>query len=164
VATSKYARLEDEQRWLVDAVPSAASAPRLIEDRYVDGTRLRLRAVTDESGTERKLGHKTCPDERRPSAVWHTTLYLDEREFAHLASLPARSLRKRRWRLPDEAVADEFLDRLDGLVLVESPRPHAAPSGGVEVTDDVRFCGGSLARLDDADVPALLALARSLVP
>jgi hypothetical protein len=164
VDTTKYARLEDEERWLIDALPGDATAPRLIEDRYVDGTRLRLRTVTDATGTLRKLGHKVRPDSARPSAVWHTTLYLDEPEFARLATLPSRTLRKRRWSLDDGAVADEFLDGLDGLVLVEAQRPHPARPGGVEVTDDERFCGGSLAALDDVGAPAFLALARALLP
>ena len=50
----KYARLEIERRWLVDAtaVGELANVPyRLIEDLYIGESRLRLRKITDPSGT-----------------------------------------------------------------------------------------------------------------
>jgi hypothetical protein len=46
----KYAHVERERRFLVDPArrPDLADAPYiLIEDRYIEGTRLRLRAMTD---------------------------------------------------------------------------------------------------------------------
>ena len=49
----KYARLEIERRWLVDATAMGelANVPyRLIEDLYVGESRLRLRKITDPSG------------------------------------------------------------------------------------------------------------------
>ncbi len=45
----KYAKLENERRFLVDPAraPSVEGQPyRLIEDRYIDGARLRLRMAT----------------------------------------------------------------------------------------------------------------------
>jgi hypothetical protein len=153
--------LEDEQRYVVTALPAAACAPRLVEDRYLTGTRLRLRVVTDDAGSTRKLGHKVPVDAARPSVVWHTTCYLDEREFATLAVLDAASLAKRRWSLAD-GVADEFLGALRGLVLLEGARPFRPPVPAVEVTDDSRFCGGALAALDDDGAARLVALAAAL--
>ncbi len=160
---TKYARLEDEQRFVVATLPAAASAPRRLEDRYLDGTRLRLRRVTDERGTHTKLGHKVRPDGSRPSAVWHTTCYLDDAEAALLATLPAAVLEKRRWSLEGGGCADEFAGPLHGLVLVEGDRPFACPRGGVEVTEDERFCGGALAALTATGAAALLDLARELL-
>ena len=154
---SKYARVEDEQRFVVAAVPPGASAPREIDDRYLVGTRLRLRRVTDEHGSVRKLGHKVRLDAARPSVVWHTTCYLDDEEYERLAVLEARTLRKRRWTIGPDACADEFLGALQGLVLVEGERPCAPPVGAVEVTDDERFCGGSLAGLDARAAAAVVA-------
>lgn len=158
--TPRYARLEDERRFLVATVPDEAASPRRIEDRYVTGTRLRLRRVTDEDRSVRKLGHKVRCEEGRPSAVWHTTLYLDEAEFATLAGLEARTLVKRRWSLPRGASADEFLGTLEGLVLVEGERPFELPPPAIEVTDDERFCGGALAGLDASGAAALVAEAK----
>jgi CYTH domain-containing protein len=163
MANPKYARFEDERRFLVSAVPADASAPRHIEDRYLLGTRLRLRAVIDGDGTVRKLGQKVREDPQRPSSVWHTTLYLDQGEFERLGALPARTLTKRRWSLPDGGAADEFGGPLDGLVLLEGPRPFAPAVVGVEVTDDERFSGGALAALDpDAAAAFVMTAHRQL--
>lgn len=163
VGTSKYARLEDEQRFVVPRLPADASAPRFIDDRYLDNTRLRLRRVRDGATTTYKLGHKVRPDPDRPSMVWHTTTYLDEAEYDLLVQLPGATLEKRRWSL-SSGCADEFAGHLLGLVLVEGARPFDPRVPAAEVTDDDRFTGGALARLDDVTGAALLAHARSLVP
>lgn len=159
VTTSRYARIEDEQRFLAHAVPAGASTPRRIEDRYVLGTRLRLRSVTDDVGTTYKLGQKIREDPGHPSAVWHTTLYLDPVEYELLAALPAHVLDKRRWTLPGGGAADELCGALRGLVLLEGPRPWVPAVHSVEVTDDERFCGGALAALDPASAAALVRAA-----
>ena len=51
MANLKYAHVERERRWLLAAVPDLPhDARRLtIVDRYVRGTRLRLREVTEGS-------------------------------------------------------------------------------------------------------------------
>jgi CYTH domain-containing protein len=157
---SRYARLEDECRFLVGAVPDGATSPRRIEDRYVTGTRLRLRRVTDDRGSVLKLGHKRRCDEGRPSPVWHTTVYLDDAEYATLAALEACTLEKRRWTHPGGGSVDEFLGALAGLVLVEGDRPFELASPAIEVTADERFCGGALAALDASGAAALVAEAQ----
>ncbi|HEV3212930.1 MAG TPA: hypothetical protein VGZ03_05990 [Acidimicrobiales bacterium] len=154
---SRYARLEDERRFLVAALPDGAASPRLIEDRYVTGTRLRVRRVTDGHGTVRKLGQKVRAHADHPTAVWHTTMYLDEAEFAALVQLGGSALAKRRWSLPSGGCADEFLGTLAGLVLVEGEPPFDAPPRSLEVTDDERYTGGALAALDGAAAAALVA-------
>jgi len=161
VDRSRYARLEDERRFVVASLPEDATSPRLIEDRYVARTRLRLRRVTDDRGKLLKLGHKVREDDARPSAAWHTTLYLTDAEHALLESLDARTLTKRRWTLPGGGCADEFLGPLAGLVLIEGERPFDAPPRAVEVTDDERFTGGALAALDAEAAAALVADART---
>jgi CYTH domain-containing protein len=158
----RYAIVEDEQRFVLAAVPGDAVDPRTIEDRYVLGTRLRLRSVRTAGGEQRKLGHKV-PFPDRPSAVWHTSLYLDEAEFALLAALPAATLAKRRYTVAPGSV-DEFLGDLEGLVLLEGDRPVDVGARGVEVTDDERFRGGALAGLDPAAARALVAEARRMLP
>jgi len=53
----KYAVMERERRFLVSKLPDVAHQRRRIMDRYVTGTRLRLREVVTEDGTvTRKLG------------------------------------------------------------------------------------------------------------
>ncbi len=55
----KYAVLERERRFRVAAVPEGAVGTRESSDRYLEGTRLRLREVRELDGEViRKLGHK----------------------------------------------------------------------------------------------------------
>ena len=160
---SRYARLEDERRFLIGSLPDGVCEPRLIEDRYVTGTRLRLRCVTDNRGEVHKLGHKVRVDDERPSAVWHTSLYLEGPEYEVLLALDARTITKRRWSLPVGGCADEFLGPLHGLVLLEGERPFDAPPRAVEVTGDARFTGGALASLDARAAASLVVEAKSMV-
>jgi CYTH domain-containing protein len=164
VDLAKYAHFEDEQRFVVPGLPAGSHAPLLIKDRYVLGTRLRVRTVTDEATgrTVGKLGHKVLVEPSRPSAVWHTTMYLDDAELDALSGLAARVLAKRRWTVAG-GCADEFLGTLEGLVLFEGPRPVVAPGPACEVTDDMRFTGGALAHLDTHEAAALVADARGLL-
>lgn len=93
----KYARLEIERRWLVllDAVAGLVpERTRVIDDRYITGTDLRLRAVR-EVGVEPvfKLGKKY---QRSAEGQPTVSLYLSEDEFAVVSRLPARTATKRR--------------------------------------------------------------------
>ena len=103
----KYAHVERERRWLVDrnARPPLDGLPFVaIADRYIHGTRLRLRRMTDEgSGAQSlKLTKKYhCAD---PLARPIVTFYLAEDEHALLATLPADPLSKRRYRLVEQGV------------------------------------------------------------
>lgn len=155
---SRYARVERERRWVLRAVPDLAGVlPQRIDDRYVDGTRLRLRTVTAPDGTVvRKLGHKTTPDPAAPSTVHHTSLYLSEAEHRVLSGLPARELVKDRYVVPHAGqrwAVDVFGGLLGGLVLLEVESGTDAeltlPPYPVlrEVTDDRTFTGGALAGL-----------------
>jgi CYTH domain-containing protein len=143
---SRYAHPEREQRWLLDAVPAGAADPVAIYDRYIIGTRLRLR----HAGDVYKLGQKipTADD-----AVSLTNIYLTRDEYDVFATLPARELRKRRrfmeWH--DHRVAiDEFTDR--DLVLAEvelapeEPYLPLPPFAVKDVTGDITYTGGALAQ------------------
>lgn len=139
---------------------------RLIEDRYLTGTRLRLRRVSPMAGgpIEHKLGQKVRPDPGWPGLVLHTTMYLDPGEHARLSALPGADLRKVRHAVEFAGrrfSMDVFQGRHTGLVLLEIevqndgtddeevvPPPFAGP----EVTGDERYTGGWLA---DASPEAL---------
>ena len=55
----KYARVERERRFLLPVVPSGEPVRRvLIEDRYVRGTRLRIRRMTDLDTAEGAVTYK----------------------------------------------------------------------------------------------------------
>lgn len=100
----KYSLPEIERRWLVDLSQidlAALEEPEIIEDRYLMGTRLRLRRMSGPKGVVYKLVKKYG---RSGWVEPITNLYLDEVEYANLATLPARSLVKKRFRLKDGAL------------------------------------------------------------
>jgi CYTH domain-containing protein len=94
----------------------------LIEDRYIDGTRMRLRRMTrpDLGEVKWKLTKKyECAD---PSARPIVTIYLTLAEYELLGALPARELVKRRYHLPLGGrywSLDVFEGALQGLETIE---------------------------------------------
>lgn len=164
VEVPKYARLENERRFLVRHAPDLAGLGyRLIEDLYLEG-RLRLRRITSSAtgAVEHKLCKKYGGDD--PVSAPITNLYLSAEEYAALAGLPGRAVRKRRYSVDDVSL-DVFEGQLAGLMLCEAEdatRDAAVARvfpGWVdrEVTADSRFTGGVLAGLTAADVRTLLA-------
>ena len=151
----KYAKVERERRWLLDGLPPFPDDARQVRivDRYLHGTRLRLREVTETDGTVvRKLGHKVrLGDDAREVAC--TSLYLDDAEWAALERPPRRR--------PHEAPRVRPARRAHvALDVFEAPhgawcsprstgatRPSTCRRYAVvrEVTDDERFTG-ALAR------------------
>lgn len=125
---------------------------RLIEDRYLPGTNLRLRKVTaPETPPIFKLGKKYLGAglSSRPM----TNIYLDAAEHATLAALPAAILVKRRHDVGNGFAIDVFEGALTGLVLAEVSADDDAALAAVavpawcvaEVTDDPTYAGGTLA-------------------
>jgi CYTH domain-containing protein len=157
-AEPKYARLELERRWLVDRAarpPLDGFEPVLIEDRYLVGTRLRLRRMTRGARTVLKLTKKYPSG--RPEAQPIVTAYLTEAEHAAFAALPARVVTKRRYNLPFAGTwwsLDLFEGPLEGLELVEAEAPDEAALAALvppawaakEVTHDPRYPCGALAQ------------------
>ena len=95
----KYARVELERRWLVD--PAARPALdgchcTLIEDRYIEQTRMRLRRMSRPGWDKTKWKLTKKYDTERPEARPIVTTYLTEAEHALLAALPALPMTKRR--------------------------------------------------------------------
>jgi hypothetical protein len=74
----KYAKPERERRFLLAGVPDGATGGTLVRDRYIVGTRLRLRLVGEGGAVVRKLGHKVRPNPVDPRLVLHTSLYLSD--------------------------------------------------------------------------------------
>jgi len=164
---SVYARKERERRFLCAAPPPASDVvrSRLITDRYLDGTRLRLRTVDELDGSGPPV-HKLT--QKVPGEPWGelTTIYVSDDEHALLATLPAAVLTKERRSVPPLGY-DVFRGPLAGLVLAEvefaddaSAAAYQPPAGLHEVTQDRRFSGGVLVRSDPADV---LRAARDVV-
>src|SRR5262245_53221495 len=119
---SKYARVEIERRFLVAGVPEGAEivAVNEIADRYLDGTRLRLRRMAEVGGaTQLKLTQKLPDRDGGPRQGELTTIYLSEAEHAAFARLPAATLDKSRVSTPPYVV-DVFHGELAGLFLAEA--------------------------------------------
>jgi CYTH domain-containing protein len=123
----KYAVVERERRFVVDRLPDGVSRTARIADRYLTGTRLRLREVVEQDGTVvHKLGHKVRLTSG-PQEVACTSMYLDDAEWAALGRLPAAVLRKTR---------------------------HWVERDGILVVVDEHEDGSLVAEIDDADLPA----------
>jgi CYTH domain-containing protein len=147
----KYAQLETERRFLVRAVPAGVVRTSVIVDRYLDGTRLRLRQMTTDSTTVRKLGHKVRAGDG-PEVVAHTSLYLDDAEWALLSTLPGRTLRKRRHHVERDGLAVAVDELEDGTLIAEldggDRRPDDPPAWLEvirEVTAEEAFTGAGRA-------------------
>lgn len=164
----KYARAERERRFLVvgDALPTSDLSV-FIEDRYLDGTSLRLRKLTAQNETVWKLTQKVRPDPKDPAVVSITNFYLTADEYQLLSSLPAAVVSKKRTVLVFDDirfVVDVLAGDLAGLQLAEVevqdleatlPRPAWL---GREVTHDDRYSGGALARTQSSDLATLLGI------
>jgi CYTH domain-containing protein len=168
IREGKYARVERERRFLLAGPPPAPAviASCRITDRYLPGTRLRLRRVDhlDSGACEFKLTQKVPAG--RPGFVQGliTNTYLSAAEYDLLTSLPAGILSKTRLSVPPLGI-DVFDPPLHGLVMADAEfsTDEAAqsflqpPAAIAEVTDDVRFTGGSLVRTPRHDLLAWLA-------
>jgi CYTH domain-containing protein len=166
VHPGKYSRVERERRFLLASPPnsSVVTVTRVITDRYVKGTRLRLRADFADGRCERKLTQKVPA--LLPGAIQGliTNTYLSPAEYDVLASLPATLLSKTRFSVPPLGV-DVFDGRLQGLVLAEAEfttdeeaQAFVPPSECVaEVTDDARFTGGRLVQASRQELLGWLA-------
>jgi CYTH domain-containing protein len=161
---SKYARVEIERRFLLAGVPEGAHVLAIdeIDDRYLDGTRVRLRRMAQVGGaTQLKLTQKVPEADGGAQQGALTTIYLSEAEHAAFARLPAAELRKSRLSIAPYGV-DVFHGELEGLYLAEAEFTTMEDAEALlpaafcraEVTADRRFTGGELARASAEQVRA----------
>lgn len=170
VRSPKYSHVERERRFLVNRarLPALPDTAVLIEDRYITGTRLRLRRMTDEVSGE--VAHKLAKKYEATDATARPMVnaYLTAAEYDVFAALPAAVVRKRRFPVtsgPHVFGVDLFDGALAGLVLAEVDAEDAATLGAVdapsraigEVTHDPRYQGGALALADAQAAAALIA-------
>jgi CYTH domain-containing protein len=159
----KYACLEIERRYLLRKLPEGLrvqSAGWRIFDRYIAGTRLRLRRMEPLNGdpVAYKLGQKYRSDSQGPAETTMTNFYLDRAEYDRLIRLDGRDLTKTRYpfRYRDLLYGiDVFEGNLEGLVLAEIECESLddfenlalPPAGWIDVTENASFTGGHLAGL-----------------
>jgi CYTH domain-containing protein len=168
----KYARVELERRSIVEHLPERLAQDQgwRITDRYITNTRLRLRRMEPLTGAEAllKLGQKEVPSPPDFSRMTITSIYLSPAEYDVLAVLPARELHKTRYSLEDAGCTygvDVFDGQLAGLILAEvgfetpdqmNEQRHLPRWVLREVSDDLRFTGGALAGLTQAEATTLI--------
>ena len=165
--SQRYARPERERRFLLASRPAGAVEKTAhIVDRYLAGTRLRLRQIIETQGaltsTYYKLTQKVPASDGGPGLL--STTYLSREEYALLATLPASVLRKTRYSIRPFGI-DEYETPLSGLFLAEvefdddaamnvfTPPPWIV----AEVTLDSRFTGGHFTTMQSADLMGLLS-------
>lgn len=161
----RYARLEREQRWLLAGIPEQARHRSEILDRYLHGTRLRLRRVTLPDRVIYKLGQKVRLIDTDPERVKLTNIYLSAEEYDTFATLSGAEIVKERLVMPwgpAELAVDRFQGRFDGLVLAEAELGagdglyELPPFALADVTHDGRYAGGALAHTSDQELEVLL--------
>lgn len=163
----KYARVEWERRFLLRDFPRELEVTqvRLILDRYIEGTRLRLRRIIEYDGNDVfKLTQKLPSEKPGARQGLITTLYLSRDEFEVFAKLPAKTLSKLRHSVPPFGV-DVFEGPLQGVILAEAEFPSEEEAASLvlpsfivgEVTADPRFTGGSLATATRDDLQRWLS-------
>jgi CYTH domain-containing protein len=159
----KYAQFELERRWLLTSLPKPlqnSDTFHLITDRYIIGTPLRLRRMENAVGqvVALKLTQKYQAVDQSAYATTITNFYLDGVSYETLLSLPAKTLRKKRYPLQNgryKFSIDQFVGSLTGLLLAEieqpdmpslmqTPQPIFAQR---EVTEEPAFTGGELVQL-----------------
>jgi CYTH domain-containing protein len=147
----KYAHVESERRFLVRAVPEGVTRVSEITDRYIEGTRLRLREVTTDGAITRKLGQKVRLG-AGPARIAHTSIYLNDTEWSVLCQLPAQVRRKRRRHVERDGIVIAVDQFEDGSLVAEidggDERPADPPAWLEtirEVTDDETFTGAGRA-------------------
>jgi len=136
----KYAVVERERRYVVARLPEGVTSTKDILDRYVTGTRLRLRDVREDDGTvTRKLGHKVRLSEG-PAEVASTNFYLNDDEWTLLIALPAQLLRKRRHIVRRDGLLVAIDELEDGTLIAEiddRDQPSDFVPEWLDVVDDV---------------------------
>ena len=168
----KYARFELERRFLVTRVPDGLTDDRgwRITDRYLPATQLRLRRMEPlhRADTIFKLGQKQAASPSDFVRTTITNIYLSADEYAALAQLEADEIHKRRYSVPYSnrvLSVDVFDGPLSGLIIAEVSLETDAETGeplelpswvGREVSGEIRFTGGALARLAPSEAAELV--------
>jgi len=163
----KYARIERERRFLLAGLPKdqPVTAIRTITDRYLIGTTLRLRDMSNQRGDHHyKLTQKIPTERPGPVQGLITNTYLSKTEYDLLAQLPGKMLIKTRYSFPPLGI-DVFAPPLHGLVLAEAEfdtdsamLAFQPPTYVIaEVTDDQRFTGGHLVNTTREQLTSWLA-------
>ena len=158
---TKYSRIEYERRFLIapgtEWKSFVESYSKTYEDKYVRGTRLRLRILTDSDTGRRVLKVNKKSESSSPYLRTVNRILLSSEEYELLDHLDGDRLRKTRYyhnHLGRVFSIDVFEGELEGLVLCETEAEsledlmsaEPPPFVSHEVTEDFFFEGGNLSR------------------
>lgn len=148
----KYSIPEIERRWTV----SRAALPNLerltkatISDKYLSGSRLRLRKIRYDSGVQYKIGKKY--GDRRGFSESITNIYLSQNEYELLCRANGLDVTKIRYRFAGGSIDIYVGEELPILFSVEFTDEIEASNyeppdfAKKEVTNDPEFSGFALA-------------------
>jgi len=168
---TKYTRVEYERRFLVDTDSGWENLvepySKLFEDKYISGTRLRLRVLTDSDTGRRLIKLTKKSDSRSPYFRTISRILLSPDEHQILDLLDGHRLKKVRYYrnyLDRVFSVDVFEGDLAGLILCETESDdledlmsiQPLPIARQEVTEDSFFDGGNLCRVSRQDLMAKL--------
>jgi CYTH domain-containing protein len=152
----KYSIPEIERRWTVDddALPDLGSLPKAeISDKYLTGTRLRLRSIQNEDGAQYKIGKKYGDIRRFSESI--TNIYLSPVEYEILNRSEGIEVSKTRYKIEGGSL-DVFTDGSRPMIFsvefagedeaISYEPPHFVVD---EVTNDQGYSGVALARRKD---------------
>ncbi len=166
----KYAKLENERRWLIPSsfTSSLRQLPyETIHDVYLSCGRLRLRAITDSETGD--LQFKLCKKYGSVSVMAEpiVNIYLSAEEHAAFLALPGNKLSKKRYKKTidgNQYAFDVYEGALSGLVICEVEadseallREVPAPQFAIkEVTGNPTYNGGHFCRIAPGEINKLL--------
>ena len=168
----KYTRVEYERRFLVSSQAEWKTVvepySKTFEDKYLSGSRFRLRVQTDSDTGRRVLKLNKKHESVSPYFRTVSRILLSLVEYELLNGLEGDRLRKTRYYhrfLGRVFSIDTFEGELDGLVICETEAGDQTelmsaqpPSyANCEVTDDPFFEGGNLCRTTRAALMRKLA-------
>ncbi|MEM6348035.1 MAG: hypothetical protein AAF927_29365 [Bacteroidota bacterium] len=154
----KYAQREFERRFLLEERPANLKNLDLkqIEDKYLDGTRLRLRKASKGNEVQYKLTKKLSL--ANEPANWVSTIYLSQEEYEFFRSLSGKSYRKCRYYIKKQGEASIGIDEIktqQGTIYLaevefeslESMERYQFPLAFLkEVTEDGFYSGFAIAQ------------------
>ncbi len=148
----KYSLPEIERRWTVDdrVLSDIGSQPKvIIIDKYLSGTRLRLRSMDGGSGVKYKLGKKYGDNRNYSESI--TNIYLSSEEYELLRQSTGVEVTKTRYRIAGGSL-DIYTDDQRPIIFSVEFRSEAEamiyqPPEFVldEVTDNQAYSGYVLA-------------------
>ena len=152
----KYSVAEIERRWIAELAqvgPLDAFSRREIEDKYLTGTRIRLRKVcaTAETAAIFKLGKKYGKGNTFSEQV--VSIYLTEDEFNTMSTMPGTTATKTRYTIAGGAL-DVYHHPRSGFAVfemefeTESAALHYTPPSFAcqEITHDQAYSGFTLSQ------------------